>query len=197
MDLGRAIDEHQEILEHLRVLAPDFERIVGEVVRRVRAGGTVFWFGNGGSASQAQHLAAELVGRYEHERAGLPSVALTADTALLTAMANDYSFDVVFARQLEALCGPGDVAIGLSTSGNSPNVVRGLEAAVTRRAYTVALTGGDGGKAATVAADVIAVPATRTCRIQEAHLVVGHLLCERVEQEAGAPSLEALPGAEA
>jgi D-sedoheptulose 7-phosphate isomerase len=141
----------------------------------------VFWFGNGGSASQAQHFATELVGRYLVDRPGLASIALTTDGALLTAVANDGAFDDVFSRQLEALCRPGDVAVGLSTSGSSANVVRGLEKANERGAYTVAITGGGGGKVATVAQAALLAPSTATPRIQEAHLFLGHELCHLVE----------------
>jgi D-sedoheptulose 7-phosphate isomerase len=152
------------------------------MVESLRAGGTVFWFGNGGSASQSQHFATELVGRYLVDRPGLASMALTTDGALLTAVANDGAFDDVFARQLEALCRPHDVAVGLSTSGESPNVVRGLETARERGAFTVGITGGHGGKVAHVAEAAVVVPSTHTPRIQEAHLFLGHELCNLVEQ---------------
>ena len=125
MDFLQQLDEHQAVTEGLRASRSAVERIAAQMTTCLRSGGTVLWFGNGGSASQAQHLAAELVGRYEHARAGLASLALTTDTSVLTAVANDYSFDEVFARQVNALCRPGDVVIGLSTSGNSPNVRAG------------------------------------------------------------------------
>ncbi len=154
---------------------------VAGTIERVAAGGTVFWFGNGGSATQALHFATELVGRFERDRPGIASYALVADTSLITAVANDYSFDVVFARQIESLCRPGDVAVGLSTSGNSPNVLQGIDAAASIGALTVGFTGGDGGKLALTADIPIVVDHPRTCRIQEAHLFLGHLLCEMVE----------------
>lgn len=181
MDFLQQLDEHQAVIDGLRSLAQTVERIAARMTSCLRAGGTVFWFGNGGSASQAQHLAAELVGRYERDRAGLASVALTTDTSVLTAVSNDYSFDEVFARQVQALCRAGDLVIGLSTSGNSPNVVRGLEAAHARHAATVAMTGGDGGKLAALADDALVIASARTSRIQEAHLLIGHLLCGQVE----------------
>src|SRR6478752_1696434 len=166
----------------LRALVPDIERVADRVASSLRAGGTVFWFGNGGSAAQSQHFATELVGRYLVERPGLASLALTTDGALLTAVANDGSFDDVFARQLEALCRPGDVAVGLSTSGASANVVRGIEAARERGAFTVGITGAEGGKVAHVAECALLVPSRDTPRIQEAHLFLGHELCHLVER---------------
>ncbi len=182
MNFLQELDEHTAMTESLREMAPIVEDIADQLSARVRAGGTVFWFGNGGSASQAEHLAAELVGRYEHERAGLPSLALTTDGAVATSIANDYSFDDVFARQVQALCRPGDVAVGLSTSGNSVNVLRGVEAARRAGAFTVGITGGTGGTLAQAVDRVIVVPATRTSRIQEAHLFLGHLICGHVER---------------
>jgi D-sedoheptulose 7-phosphate isomerase len=182
VNLQQAIDDHQVVMTALAGLVPEVERVAGRMVESLRAGGTVFWFGNGGSASQSQHFATELVGRYLVDRPGLASMALTTDGALLTAVANDGAFDDIFARQLEALCRPHDVAVGLSTSGASANVVRGLEAARERGAFTVAITGGHGGKVAHVAEAAIVVPSTHTPRIQEAHLFLGHELCNLVEQ---------------
>jgi D-sedoheptulose 7-phosphate isomerase len=182
VNLQQAIDDHQLVMTSLAGLVPDVERAADRMVESLRAGGTVFWFGNGGSASQSQHFATELVGRYLVDRPGLASMALTTDGALLTAVANDGAFDDVFARQLEALCRPHDVAVGLSTSGASANVVRGLEAARERGAFTDGITGGHGGKVAHVADAAIVVPSTETPRIQEAHLFLGHELCHLVEQ---------------
>jgi D-sedoheptulose 7-phosphate isomerase len=157
------------------------------VIERVDAGGAVFWFGNGGSATQALHFATELVGRFERERRGIRSYALVADTSLITAVANDYAFDVIFARQIESLCRSGDVAVGLSTSGNSPNVLQGIDAAASLGALTVGFTGGDGGKLARSVDIPIVVPHPRTCRVQEAHLFLGHTLCEIVEAAMPGP----------
>jgi D-sedoheptulose 7-phosphate isomerase len=182
VNLQQAIDEHHVVMSTLVELVPEVEGVANRIVDRLRAGGTVFWFGNGGSASQSQHFATELVGRYLVDRPGLASMALTTDGALLTAVANDGAFDDVFARQLEALCRPRDVAIGLSTSGASHNVVRGLETARERGAFTVAMTGAHGGKVAHVAETAIVVASTETPRIQEAHLFLGHELCHLVEQ---------------
>jgi D-sedoheptulose 7-phosphate isomerase len=152
------------------------------IVAALKDGRTVFAFGNGGSAADAQHFTAELVGRYERDRKGWPAIALTTDTSALTAVGNDYGFDQVFARQIEAIGRPGDVAIGISTSGNSPNVLRGLEAAKARGLTTIALTG-RGGEAGRIAAHHVAVDEERTSRVQEVHATVLHVMCELVEQE--------------
>jgi D-sedoheptulose 7-phosphate isomerase len=152
------------------------------ITAALKRGGTVFVFGNGGSAADAQHFAAELVGRYEKERRGWPAVALTADASALTAIGNDYGFDRVFARQIEALGKAGDIAIGISTSGQSPNVLRGLAAANDRGMTTIALTG-RGGEAGKIAKHHVAIDEARTSRVQEVHATVLHVICELVERE--------------
>jgi D-sedoheptulose 7-phosphate isomerase len=181
VDFEEAIREHQSMMTSLSGVWPALRAAADAVVERVKAGGAVFWFGNGGSATQALHFATELVGRFERERPGIRSYALVADTSLITAVANDYSFDVIFARQIESLCRPGDVAVGLSTSGNSANVLQGIDAASSIGALTVGFTGADGGKLARSVDLPIVVPHPRTCRVQEAHLFLGHTLCELVE----------------
>ncbi|HEU4942775.1 MAG TPA: SIS domain-containing protein, partial [Gaiellaceae bacterium] len=147
-----------------------------------RRGGKVLIFGNGGSAADAQHLAAELVGRFSTERRALPAIALTTDTSTLTAVANDLGFEQVFARQIEALGRRGDVAFAISTSGGSPNVLAAVETARERGIRVVALTGGDGGALAAAADVAIVVPSTSTPRIQECHLALEHAICEAVER---------------
>ena len=154
----------------------------GAITAALTHGGTVFVFGNGGSAADAQHFAAELVGRYEKERKAWPAVALTTDTSALTAIGNDYGFDRVFARQIEALGKPGDIAIGITTSGKSPNVLRGLEAANDRGMITIALTG-RGGEAGKIARLQVRVDEERTARIQEVHATVLHAICELLEKD--------------
>ena len=152
------------------------------------SGGKLLIFGNGGSAGDAQHFATELVVRFERERAALPALALSADTSVVTAAANDYGFDRVFARQIEALGRPGDVAFGISTSGGSANVLRGIEAANARGLRTIALTGRDGGAVGPAAAVHINVPGDSTARVQEVHRTLLHVLCtllERTWLEAG------------
>lgn len=162
--------------------AAEIERAAGWIVECLRAGGKLFFFGNGGSASDSQHLAAEFVGRYEKERRGLPAIALTTDTSILTAVGNDYSFETIFSRQIEALGRKGDLAFGLSTSGNSPNVLMGIQRAREAGLRTVALTGRDGGKLKTAADLSIVVPVQKTSRIQECHILIGHVLCELADE---------------
>ena len=157
---------------------------VGQLlVDAYRKQATVFLFGNGGSAGDAQHIAAELVGRFTMERRALPAVALTTNTSTLTALGNDYSYDIVFSRQLEAFGRPGDIAIGISTSGNSGNVLAGLETAKRLGMVTVGMTGETGGRIRDITEHCICVPSRDTARIQESHITVGHILCEMIEAE--------------
>jgi len=153
------------------------------MVDALQKGHKFFFMGNGGSAADAQHLTAEFTGRYLRERTPLPAIALTVNTSSLTAIGNDYSFDMVFARQLQALGAEGDVAFGLSTSGNSGNVLRAMEAAKAKRMITVGLTGESGGLLRECVDYCICAPSRETPRIQEAHILIGHLLCEIVEDE--------------
>jgi D-sedoheptulose 7-phosphate isomerase len=152
-----------------------------QIVKALRGGCKVLFFGNGGSAADAQHLAAEFTGRYLKERRALPALALHANTSAITAIGNDYGFDLVFARQMEALGKEGDVAVGISTSGNSPNVLRALEVAKSKSIYAVALTGASGGKMKEIANCTIIIPSRETPRIQECHILTGHIICEIVE----------------
>jgi D-sedoheptulose 7-phosphate isomerase len=152
------------------------------ITTALKNGGSVLVFGNGGSAADAQHFAAELIGRFERERRAWPAIALSTDTSALTAIGNDYGFDRVFARQLEALGKPGDVAIGITTSGNSPNVLRALELANDRGLITVALTG-RGGEAGRLARVHVRVDEERTARVQEVHITLLHAICELVEKD--------------
>lgn len=152
-----------------------------QIVDSLRKGGKVLFFGNGGSAADAQHLAAEFTGRYLKERRALPALALHANTSSLTAIGNDYGFDLVFARQMEALGQAGDVAVGISTSGNSPNVLRALEVARAKSIFTVSLTGASGGKMKQVVDCAICIPSEETPRIQECHILTGHIICEIAE----------------
>jgi D-sedoheptulose 7-phosphate isomerase len=150
----------------------------------LRAGGKLLLFGNGGSAADAQHVAAELVGRFMRERAALAAIALTTDTSVLTSIGNDYAFERVFARQIEALGRKGDVAFGISTTGASPNIVAGLVAARALGLQTVALTGADGGAAGKAAAIHVNVPSSDPARVQEVHRTVLHVICDLVERAA-------------
>jgi D-sedoheptulose 7-phosphate isomerase len=163
-----------------------FQRLIVDVamqmVRSIRAQGKVFFFGNGGSAADAQHLAAEFTGRYLKERGALPGLALNANTSSLTAIANDYGFERVFARQLEAFGRPGDIAVGITTSGNSPNVVQALQVAKSKSIFSVVMTGNSGGIVQTIADRTICIPSCDTSRIQECHILTGHIICEIVER---------------
>ena len=152
------------------------------LVRSLRGGGKVLSFGNGGSAADAQHFAAELVGRFERQRGPLAAVALTTDASVLTAIANDDGYEAVFARQVEALGRPGDVAMGITTSGRSPNVVAALRVAAAKGMTAIAVTGAAGGPAAAAATIHIAVPSGSTPRVQEVHRTVLHILCDLVER---------------
>lgn len=152
-----------------------------EICRALESGRKVLLFGNGGSAADAQHIAAEWVGRFERERRPLPAIALTTDTSILTSIGNDYGYDQVFVRQVRAFGQRGDVAIAISTSGNSPNVLRAAEAAVELGLVTVGLTGRDGGKLGGLVRHHLNVPHSSTARVQEIHIMVGHILCELVD----------------
>ena len=155
---------------------------VGTIVASLRHGGKLLIFGNGGSAADAQHVAAELVGRFQRERAAMAAIALTTDTSVLTSVGNDYSFAHVFARQIEAIGREGDVAFGISTSGRSPNVVAALETARGRGLETIALTGHDGGPVGKAAAIHINVPSETTARVQEVHRTLLHVICDLLER---------------
>ncbi len=188
--MGRHRDEIRRQLEESCRVKQNFseallarvEQLAEQAAAALGRGNKVVLFGNGGSAADAQHLAAELVVRLRADRPGLPALALTTNPSVLTAASNDYGFEQVFARQIESLVAPGDVLIALSTSGNSPNVVRGLEAGERRGAYRVALTGETGGAAADKADLLINVPSRDSQRIQEAHITIGHIVCSLIEQ---------------
>ena len=182
----------ESIEEHLKVfssLATEcigaIERSAAIIVTALRNGNKVMTCGNGGSAGDAQHIAAELVGRFESERMALPALALTTDTSALTAIANDYGYEQIFSRQVEGLGRNGDVLICISTSGNSPNVIAAAMRAREIGCTTICLTGASGKKLASVCDEAVLVPSSRTARIQEAHIAVGHMWCEAVDREMG------------
>jgi D-sedoheptulose 7-phosphate isomerase len=162
--------------------APTVVQVAGVITECLSTGGKVLLFGNGGSAADAQHLAAEFVGRFAMERKALPAIALTTDTSILTAVGNDYGYEQVFVRQVQALGRANDVAIGISTSGKSPNVVEATRIARTMGLRTFALSGNDGGPLASAAEMAVVVPSRITARIQECHIALGHVLCELVEK---------------
>lgn len=180
--ISAALSAHLELVQSLEQLRGPIQAFAEQVTTAIERGGRIFWMGNGGSAADSQHLAAELVGRFERERRGLPAIALTTDTAVLTSVANDYGFESVFARQVEALCRPGDLLVGLSTSGNSANVVRAMEHAERLQVYRVGMTGEEGGRLRHCCELWLGVASASTARIQEAHMLIGHILCDLVEQ---------------
>ncbi len=165
----------------LRENLPKFLDVIKAVSHAFESGNKIFFFGNGGSAADAQHLAAEFVNRYVMDRPPLPAMALTTDTSILTSISNDLAFDEIFAKQLRALGKEGDVAIGISTSGNSPNIIKAFEVAKEMGMKRVALTGNNGGTISKMADFSLVVPSTSTPRIQEVHILIGHILCEMVE----------------
>jgi D-sedoheptulose 7-phosphate isomerase len=180
------ITEHGKVLEQTaEALAPAFVELVRVCARAVADGRKIIFLGNGGSAADAQHLAAELVVRFRRDRPAIPALALTTDSSILTAGGNDLGFDEIFARQVEALGRPGDVLVALSTSGRSPNVLRAVSAARAMGLSTVALTGAGGGDLAGLADLVLAVPSHTTARIQEMHILIGHMLCAGIETSLG------------
>jgi D-sedoheptulose 7-phosphate isomerase len=178
---AEAFAEHLEVVAETKAQLPVLEAIAQAMIATLSAGRKILWCGNGGSAADSQHLAAELVGRFQRDRRGLASIALTTDTSILTAIANDMGFERVFSRQVEAIGAPGDLLVGITTSGNSPNVILALEAARKLKITTVAFTGQGGGKVTQLADHLFAVPSRNTARIQEAHTLAGHAICGWVE----------------
>lgn len=179
-------DEHADVVRKTRdACAESFAELLAHCAQSVRHGGKIMFFGNGGSAADCQHLATELTIRYKTDRAPIAAVALTTDTSALTAGGNDLGFENIFSRQIEAIGKPGDVAIGISTSGNSENVVRGLKAARALGIVAAALGGKDGGKLVGLADPLLVVPSETTARIQEMHIMLGQMLCGALEQELG------------
>jgi D-sedoheptulose 7-phosphate isomerase len=172
-----SIDSHQKLLE----LVPFIERIADKCLKAIQSGGTIFLFGNGGSASDAQHIAAEFIGRFSKNRRSLPALALTVNTSNLTAIANDYGYEYVFSRQLEGLLRKNDLVVGISTSGASKNVLEGIILAKSRGCFTIGLSGGSGGKLKDLADICLIAPASTPARIQEIHILVGHIISEVVE----------------
>ncbi len=185
--LRRRLRESVEVKDKLATVLPDVARAGEALVAAYRAGKKAIFFGNGGSAADAQHFAAELVGRYYTERRALPAVALTVNTSSLTAIANDYGYHQVFVRQLEAYGQPGDVAVAISTSGDSKNVVEAVRAAKGLGLVTIGLTGEGGGALKQLVDHCVRVPSKDTPRVQECHLFVGHLWCEMIEEAFGEP----------
>lgn len=187
--------EHDAVVQATRVaLQEPFVALVGMCLDALKSGNKLLFFGNGGSAADAQHLATELTVRYKTDRPAIPAIALTTDTSALTAIGNDFGFEQLFARQIDALGQPGDVAIGISTSGTSPNIVRGLETAKVKGLKTVGLTGRDGGALPGLTDLVLIVPSHTTARIQEMHIMLGQMLCGALELALGLVQPDGMPG---
>lgn len=180
------MDGHAETFAATRaVIAEPFAVLLAGCVQAITQGGKIVFFGNGGSAADAQHLATELTVRFIKDRPAIAAIALTTDTSSLTAIGNDFGFDDLFSRQVEALVGENDVVIGISTSGNSENVIRALKAAKEKGAVAAGFSGRDGGRMQGLASPLVNVPSPDTARIQEMHILIGHMLCGALEQELG------------
>lgn len=179
--IQHALAEHRAAVAALDALVPQIAILAERLKACLDAGGKIVLMGNGGSAADSQHIAAELVGRFKRERGGLAALALTTDTSILTSVGNDYGFEHVFSRQVGALCGPNDVLVGISTSGNSGNVIRAIEEGKRLGLYTVGLLGGSGGRLAEMCDFALVAPSADTPRIQEIHILIGHILCELLE----------------
>lgn len=184
MDYKQVMDDLKGIIEEFfKKRENDFKQIIQKTSQSLNSGGKVLIFGNGGSAAQAQHFAAELVNKFLKKRAALPVLSLTTDTSALTSIANDTSFEYVFSRQVEAFGKKGDVVLGISTSGNSPNVIQGIKKAKHLGLITIALTGEGGGRIGSLPDYLLDVPSENTPRVQEAHLIILHLLAQEMEKE--------------
>ena len=181
--LANAFESHERLCKATQEsCSTTVTKLASMIISALSEGQKVIWMGNGGSAADCQHLAAEFVGRFTRERSALPSIALTVDTSILTAIGNDYGFDAVFSRQIEALANQGDVVIGISTSGNSPNVLNAMLVAKEKGCVTVAFTGETGGKLAPLCDLTLKIPSKVTARIQEMHILCGHILCDIAEE---------------
>lgn len=188
-EIRSQLKSHREVMTALeQELSPAIESAVSLLVRAFKDGNKLLVMGNGGSAADAQHLAAEMVGRFKLERPALPALALTTDSSIVTAIGNDYGFERIFSRQIEAHAVAGDVVIGISTSGNSPNIQLALEIAGSRGCRTVALLGKDGGSIKAVAELAMVVSSNDTARIQEGHIAIIHIVCDLVEKALFKPA---------
>ena len=187
----RIFDEHARLQkEFLKHNTEMLERVAEVLLQAFRKGRTVYFFGNGGSAADAQHLAAEFVNRFRLDRRALPALALNVDTSVLTSIANDFGYDRVFARQIEAFGRADDVAVGLSTSGASPNVIAGIRLARQQGLVTIGFSGGDGGALLRETDHCLVVPSKSAARVQELHIIAGHAVCDIVEQDFVHPTHE-------
>lgn len=184
----QSLQEGIELRQQMLGLAEQIEAGGKLLIQSLAAGGRIFFCGNGGSAADCQHIAAELVGRFEMDNQ-LNALALTTDSSILTSVANDFGYDQIYVRQLRALARPGDCLVAISTSGNSPNIVKAVEASREMQLTSVGLSGGQGGQLGVLCTHTLVVPSARTCRIQEIHLSVGHIWCEMIEEARRAGQL--------
>jgi len=180
----KTITESSNLILNSRDLSEKIEESINEIIKCFKTGNKIIIFGNGGSAADAQHIVAEFIGRFQKERKSLPAISLTTDSSIITSLSNDYSYEIVFSRQCESLVSKGDVVIGISTSGNSKNVEKGIKTAKSMGAVTIGLLGGDGGIINNVVDIPIVVKSTNTARIQEVHRVIYHIICGIVEEES-------------
>ena len=183
-EIIKTITESSNLILNSKNLSEKIEKAVNEIIKCFSTQNKIVIFGNGGSAADAQHIVAEFIGRFQKERKSLPAIALTTDSSIITSLSNDYSYDIVFSRQCESLVLKGDVVLGISTSGNSKNVVEGIKTAKRIGAVTIGLLGGDGGTINNIVDIPIVVESTNTARIQEVHRVIYHIICGIVERES-------------
>ncbi len=183
-EIIKTITESSNLILNSKNLSEKIEKAVNEIIKCFSTQNKIIIFGNGGSAADAQHIVAEFIGRFQKERKSLPAIALTTDSSIITSLSNDYSYDIVFSRQCESLVSKGDVVLGISTSGNSKNVVEGIKTAKRIGAVTIGLLGGDGGTINNIVDIPIVVESTNTARIQEVHRVIYHVICGIVERES-------------
>ena len=183
--IEKYITESSEIIKNSLSLTNDIEKVINEIVTAIKNGNKLILFGNGGSAADAQHIAAELVGRYKVERKGLPAIAITTDSSALTCISNDYGYEQVFSRQVEALANTGDVVIGISTGGTSTNVISALDIAKNIGCKAIGFSGRDGGEMNAICDVNLVVPDDDTPRIQEMHILIGHTICQLIDNEFG------------
>ena len=180
------IYEHNQLFNNLdRNFLLDIENVGKMISGALKTGSTIFWFGNGGSASDAQHLSAELMGRFKKSRKPLRSIALNSDSSLITCISNDFSYADIYSRQIEALARKNDILVGISTSGKSKNIINAFEISNKLKLKTIALLGKDGGEAISICTKFLLVPSHTTARIQECHMMIGHIICDIIETELG------------
>ena len=182
------LEEHKEVLNQLNSMEDSIERVAKLLISSLKENKTIFWCGNGGSASDSQHLTGELIGRFKGDRKPLKSISLNSDSAVMTCIVNDYGYDHIFSRQIEALGSPGDILIGISTSGNSNNVNNAFRMAKEKKLHTVGFLGKGGGDAIKLVDHPILIPSQSTARIQEMHITLGHIVCELIEEGLGISS---------